>query len=226
MSNLLSYFKSSIGKKQIVAVTGLMLILFIVGHLAGNLIFYLGPEAFNKYAKKLSDLRPGFYVVEFGLLVVFVVHMTLTASIVLENIKSRTVNYNVKKSSNQRSLSTRLMPFTGTILIAFVVWHLLDFTFTDKHGDASVLQDGMSYGLYGVVYNAFTDPIHSGLYIIAMFSLGFHLNHGIQSFAQTFGFSSPTYTPLIKNISQWTAIVITLSFSSIPVYVLIQFLSS
>ena len=98
----------------------------------------------------------------------------------------------------------------------------MDFTFSDKHGDLSILSDGKSYGLYGVVYNAFTNPIHSGLYILAMMALGFHLSHGVQSFAQTYGFNSPQYTPLVRRISNGFAFVITSAFSAIPVYVLIH----
>ena len=177
MSSFLKCFTSSIGKKQIVAATGLCLILFIIGHLAGNLFFYSGPEAFNKYAEKLAHLRPGLLLVEAGLVVIFFVHMWLTVVLAIENHLARPVGYAVHKSAGKRSLATRLMPVTGTIIIAFVIWHLLDFTFSDHHGLLSVLDDGHSHGLYGVVYNAFSNPIHSTLYIIAMAALGFHLSH-------------------------------------------------
>jgi succinate dehydrogenase / fumarate reductase cytochrome b subunit len=215
--------KSSIAKKQIVAVTGLMLILFLIGHLAGNLYMYAGPEAFNAYAKKLASLRPGLLVVEIGLLAVFIIHLSVTALLVLENIKARgEIRYQVQKSRGNRSLATRLMPFTGTIILLFVGWHLLDFTFCDHHGPRSVLSDGKSYGLYGVVYNAFLDPIHSGLYILAMICIGFHLSHGVQSFLQTMGFHHPCYTPIVKKISTGTGILIALGYSSIPIYIMIK----
>ncbi len=214
--------KSSIGKKQIVATTGLALILFVIGHLAGNLIIYLGPEAFNKYAAKLAGLRPWLYIIESGLLAVFVIHMWFTALIVIENRMARPIGYAVSKSVGKRALDTRLMPYTGTIILAFVIWHLIDFTFVDKEGPLSVLVDGRSYGLYGVVYNAFSDPMHSILYIIAMAALGFHLSHAMHSFIQTFGFSHPRYTLMIRKASNIMAALITLAFSSIPVYVLVK----
>ncbi len=88
--------KSSIGKKQVVATTGLMLVLFIIGHLAGNLIMYLGPGPFNKYAAKLADLRPWLYAIEVGLLVVFIIHMWLTITLVIENKIARPVGYEVR----------------------------------------------------------------------------------------------------------------------------------
>jgi len=211
--------QSSIGKKQVVAATGLILIGFITGHLAGNLFIFMGPEAFNGYAKKLAGLRPGLYLVEAALLSMFIVHLWLTASLVLENLQSRPVKYRVFKAVGDRSWATRLMPFTGTLIVAFVVWHLLDFTFSDHHGARSILSDGKSYGLYGVVYNSFTDPAHSLLYVAAMIALGLHLSHGIQSFVQTFGFNHPRYTPVIKKISNGVGLFVALGYSSIPIYV-------
>lgn len=222
MSSFIQCLRSSIGKKQIVAATGLFLVLFVIGHLLGNLFIYLGPEAFNNYAKKLANLRPGLYAVEAGLLVIFFIHMWLTAVIVIQNRLARPIHYSVCKSVGDRSLATRLMPFTGTIIIAFVIWHLLDFTFSDHHGPLSVLADGQSYGLYGVVYNAFSDPIHSALYIIAMIALGFHLSHGIQSFIQTFGLGHPDHLPAVQKLSNGLGAFIAAVFSSIPVYVLLN----
>ena len=216
------YVRSSIGKKQVVAATGLILILFLVGHLAGNLFIYAGPEAFNNYAKKLAHLRPGLLIVEFGLAAIFFIHMWFTALIVLENRAARPVPYAVSQSVGKRALATRLMPYTGFIIITFVVWHLIDFTFSDHHGVASILADGKSYGLYGTVYNAFANPLHSLLYIIAMMAIGFHLSHGVQSFAQTFGFSHPKYMPMIKKISNGFGIFIATAFSLIPIYIWID----
>ena len=214
------FCKSSIGKKQIVAVTGLLLIVFILGHLAGNLIMYLGADAYNSYAKKLASLRPGLYFIEFGLFIVFLIHITFTAIVVIQNIQSRPIGYRVFRPSAERSIATRLMPYTGTILIVFVISHLLDFTFVDHEGPKSFLADGKSYGLYGVVYNAFSDPVQSLFYVIAMFSLGLHLSHGMESFVQTFGLNHPRHTPFLVQASRWSGFVIALLYSSIPVYIL------
>ncbi len=222
MNNLQQYFNSSIGKKQIVAATGLLLILFVIGHLAGNLFMYGGPQAFNGYANFLNHLRPTLYVIEFALLIIFVVHMYVTALLVLENVQARGKGYAVYKPVGKRSWATRLMPYTGTVVLAFVIWHLLDFTFADHNGPRSFMPDGSQMGLYGVVYNSFSNPFHSFLYIVAMMAVGLHLAHGIQSFFQTFGFNHPRYTPMISEISNALATLITLAFSSIPVYVLLD----
>ncbi len=223
MTAITSYYQSSIGRKQIVATTGLLLILFIIAHLAGNLLIFLGPEAFNHYAHKLAGLRPGFYVVEVGLAGVFIIHIYFTALLVLENIAARSQRYSVYNPKGERSLAAKLMPYTGTFLLAFLIWHLTDFTFADKYGPRSFLPDGKSYELYGLVYNSFADPVHSILYILAMMCLGFHLGHGVESFIQTFGFNHPVCTPKIKKFGYYFALVITLGYSSIPVYVMWQY---
>ncbi|OGX26730.1 MAG: hypothetical protein A2787_05400 [Omnitrophica WOR_2 bacterium RIFCSPHIGHO2_01_FULL_48_9] len=222
MCNIAEIYNSSIGKKQIVAVTGLMLVLFVIGHLAGNLFIYGGPDVYNAYAKKLAGLRPGLYVVEFGLLAVFLTHIHVTSLLVLENIRARGERYAVYHPVGNRSFATRLMAISGTIVLAFVIWHLLDFTFIEHTGPRSILGDGKSYGLYGVVFNAFADPLHSVLYVIAMLAVGMHLSHGVQSFMQTFGFDHPYYTPLIQKFSNIFACLVTIAYSSMPVYVLLK----
>lgn len=212
------YLNSSIGRKQIVAATGLLLILFVIGHLAGNLILYLGPEAYNNYAKKLAGLRPFLYFIESGLAAVFVVHMYVTALLVFDNIQARGQGYRIYAAVGERSLATRLMPYTGTLILAFVIWHLMDFTFVDREGPRSLV-NGVSLGLYGVVYNSFSDLWHSIFYVLAMFCLGFHLTHGIQSFFQTFGFSNEKNSVAIQKTSDALGFLIALGYSTLPVFI-------
>jgi succinate dehydrogenase / fumarate reductase cytochrome b subunit len=211
--------KSSVGKKQIVAVTGLMLIVFVIGHLFGNLFIFAGPKAFNWYADTLAGFRPWLYLIEIALLFVFLIHIFVTVLVVLENIRSAGITrYNVANSKSNRSLATRLRVWTGLFIFTFIIWHLLDFTFSDRNGARSVIGH-KSLGLYGVVYNSFLNPVHSLLYIIAMFCVGFHLSHGVQSCLQTFGFNHPKYSPMIKSVSNWFGFLIAMGFSAIPVYV-------
>ena len=218
MSSFNSYFQSSIGRKQIVAVTGLLLIGFVIMHLAGNLFIFGGPEAFNGYAKKLASLRPALNYLEAALAAIFVVHLYVTALLVFENFNARGQRYAVQKSKAQKTWVARLMPYTGTAVFAFVIWHLLDFTFADHEGPRRILC-GKDFGLYGIVYNSFKDPLHSLLYILAMIAVGMHLSHGVQSFCQTFGINHPRYTPIILKFSFWFSVLITLGYSSIPIFV-------
>lgn len=210
---------SSITKKKIVATTGLMLIIYIIAHLAGNLWIYAGPEAFNDYGEHLAAFGPLLWAAEIGLLAVFFVHIWFTAQVVLENIKARggLNRYAVQKDKGNISLAVRLMPYTGTYIFVFVVWHLFDFKYADV---AYRYINGQNYGLYGVVVNAFKDPTHSALYIFAMCCLGLHLAHGTQSFMQTFGANDLKYAKAFKSISAWFALLIVVGYSSIPIYVL------
>ncbi len=219
-TNIHSYLKSSIGRKQIVATTGLLLILFLLGHLAGNLLIYLGPDVYNQYSKKLISLRPGLYFIEFALLGVFITHMWFTAILVIENIKARGERrYANSKSLVKSTWVSRLMPYTGTVIVVFVVTHLMDFTFKAHVGPNSMV-NGVDLGLYGLVFNTFKNPLHSLWYVIAISCLGFHLAHGIQSFIQTFGFNHPAATPFVKKISNLLAVTLVILYCSIPIYVL------
>lgn len=202
---------TSIHKKQIVATTGVILILFIIGHLAGNLFIFGGPQAFNGYADKLESLGPLLLVVEYVLAAVFFIHIFLTASLVMENIKARGgINrYAVDVPMKKRSLATHIMPYTGSYILVFLIWHLFDFKFANDVN-----------GLYALVVNSFKDPMHSFLYIIAMGCLGFHLAHGFQSLFQTLGINDPKLTPFLRKASNLFGVFMAVSFSSIPIYVL------
>jgi succinate dehydrogenase / fumarate reductase cytochrome b subunit len=220
MQNINSHLNSSIGRKQTVALTGLLLIGYVIIHLAGNLLIYAGPKAFNGYAKLLAGLRPTFYLIEAGLLLIFLIHIYFTYLLTLENMHAR-ARYAVVKPKGNRSLSSQIMTYSGGIVLIFVIYHILDFTLIDHEGTRSIVK-GQGLGLYGVVYNSFANPIHSLFYIIAMIAIGLHLDHGVQSFIQTFGLNHPKYMPYIYKFSRWFAVAITLGYSSIPVYVLLN----
>lgn len=221
MNNIKSYLGSSIGKKQVVATTGLLLILYIIMHLAGNLLMLGGPELFNGYAATLHKLGPALKVIEYALLSVFFVHIYFTYLVVWENIRaSGHSRYAVDRPVGERSFATRLMPYTGTFLFLFLVWHLLDFTYIDHEGPRRLIQ-GMDFGLYGIVYNSFANPVHSGLYIIAMGCLGFHLAHGLQSFFQTFGFNHERSKNL-NFVSGFFGLIVAFGFSLIPIFVMLH----
>lgn len=208
---------SSILRKQIVAVTGLLLVGFVFGHLLGNFLIFVGESAFNAYAQKLQDLGPALYGIEAILLLIFLVHVTLTLSLVWENFQARPDRYAVSISTSKRSLATRIIPITGILVFSFIAWHLLDLKFSEHHGMVAGLE---SKGLYARVYEAFSSPAHSLLYILAMIALGMHLSHAIQSFIQTLGLCNQKVQPVIMKISLVIGIAVAVLFSSIPIYIL------
>lgn len=216
------FLSSSVGRKQFVAATGLCLILFVVAHLAGNLLLFAGPEVFNAYAHKLASLRPAFLVVEAILLLIFVSHLAVTGMLVVGNVKARgRSRYDVEQPQGERSLAARLMPLTGVVILVFVIWHLLDFTFTDHDGPRGVMPNEVHRGLYGVVFNSFRNPLNSLFYIVAMVAVGLHLSHGMQSFVQTFGFSGLALSPKLKVACQGIGLLVGLVYSCIPIYVMV-----
>ena len=169
---------STIQKKQIVGITGLAMVGFVLAHLSGNFLIYKGADAFNAYAKFLHDLGGLLWVMRLGILASFVLHIGFTINLVITNRKAR-VNryYKYRNHRSESSLATQLMPLTGTIILIYIIFHLLDFTLAEKVG----VIEGIDYGLYGLVVNTLSDPIHSILYIIAMASVGLHMFHAFQS---------------------------------------------
>jgi len=217
--NMKRYISSSIGKKQIVAVTGIAMVLFLIAHLAGNLLIFKGPEALNNYSKALHDLGGLLWIARIGLLAAFVLHFGFTISLVMQNRRARGVQYDQPLHKKTRKLSTKIMPLSGMIVFIYIIKHLIDFTFTPS-SPANAMVDGVYLGLYGLLYNSFSDPVTSLFYVVAMIAIGFHLNHGIQSFVQTLGGNHASYTPVVQKVGASLSVILAIGFSSIPLYVL------
>ena len=216
-----SYVKSSIGKKQIVGISGILMVAFVLVHLTGNFLIFKGPEALNDYSAFLHSLGGLLWVARIGLIATFLLHFGFTYLLVVQNKKARSDKYQGPPINKGRSWATRLMPYTGSILLIYLGVHLLDFTFT-KPSDLNGIVRGDFLGLYGLVYNSFLNPLRVLFYIAAMFSLGFHLTHGVQSFVQTIGFTSRNTMAMWQRVGLGLGIIVFVGFSSIPLYVLMD----
>ena len=212
------FILSLVGIKQLVALSGLAMVGFLIAHLLGNFLIFSGPIAINNYAYKLHSLGPVLWVARIGLLAMFLLHFSLVIYLVIVNKRARNGSYAVPIHKKTRSIFTQTMRYSGLLIFIYIIVHLLDFTFIPHTVDNSVI-DGVYYGLYGHVYNYFLNPIRSIFYIVTMFAIGFHLVHGVQSVLQTFGFYHKLYTPIIVKSSWIIAVIVALGFSSIPVYV-------
>ncbi|RAP27533.1 hypothetical protein DID74_00065 [Candidatus Marinamargulisbacteria bacterium SCGC AG-333-B06] len=212
------YFLSLVFVKQLVAVSGLAMVGFLIAHLLGNFLIFSGPIALNLYASKLHDLGPILWIMRLGLLAMFLLHFSLVVYLVIVNKKARENSYALPIHKKTRSFFTQTMRYSGLLIFVYIFVHLFDFTFTPHTAENSVI-DGMYYGLYGHVYNYFLNIYRSLFYIVTMFAIGFHLVHGVQSVMQTFGFYHVVYTPIIKKISWSIAFLIAFGFSSIPIYI-------
>ena len=207
------FYNSTIGKKAAMAVSGLVLFLFVAGHLVGNLQIYEGPEKLNNYAAFLRSMPALLWSVRITLIVMVVLHIWSSVQLALRKFDARPAGY-VQHKATQSSYASRTMYWSGPIILAFVIYHLLDFTFGTVNPD---FQEGNVYA--NVIASFQLIPV-SAFYIIAMLLLCMHLYHGLWSMFQSLGFSHPRYTPVLKRAAAAVAILIAAGNISIPVSVL------
>jgi len=221
--SLCAFVKSSIGRKFIVALTGLGLVLFLAGHLSGNLLIFAGQEAFNDYAEFLHSFLhgAGVWVARIGLLICFVAHVWFTILLTKENKAART-EY-AYEATVQAPKSSRIMIWSGLTILAFVIFHLLHYT-VKVGSDFSSYKDELGrHDAYRMVVTGFSNWFVSIFYIISMSLLCSHLSHGVASIFQTLGLRSEKTALPITRLSQAYAVVIYVGFISIPLAVLFGF---
>ena len=219
-----AYWQSSIGKKLVVAVTGLAMVLFLAGHLTGNLLIFVGRDAFNEYAEMLHSLGHGalIWVARIGLLVVVGLHVWATILLTKENKSARKQEYEFK-ATIQASKSSRLMIVSGLTILAFIVFHILHFT-ARVNSHLATLGETDPYGMVIAGFQAgFLNFFVVLFYVIAMTLLCSHLSHGVASMFQTLGLRSKKASDLIHKISVGYAVVIWAGFISIPLAIFLGF---
>jgi succinate dehydrogenase cytochrome b subunit len=207
------FYDSSIGKKAVMAVTGLVLFGFLILHMLGNLQVFLGREVMNHYAETLHG-NPGLlWVARVVLLVSVVLHTWAAIQLTAVKAAARPVAY-IKQGNVQGSTGSRTMMLSGPVIALFVIGHLLHFTTGTIHPQFVELH------AYENVITGFANPIAAGLYIVAMILVGFHLSHGIWSMFQSIGFSHPRYSPLIRKFAGVFSWILIAGFISVPIAVL------
>jgi succinate dehydrogenase / fumarate reductase cytochrome b subunit len=219
-----AYWQSSIGKKLVVAVTGLAMVFFLAGHLSGNMLIYAGPQAFNEYAEFLHTAGHGalIWVARVGLLVVVTLHVWATILLTRENKSARKQEY-AYKATIQASKSSRIMIWSGLTILAFVIFHLLHFT-VRVNSHLAGLGETDPYGMVIAGFQAgFLNFLVVLFYIIAMSLLCSHLSHGVASIFQTLGLRSKKASELIHKVSVGYAVVIWAGFISVPIAIFLGF---
>ncbi len=206
MTWLTDFWRSSIGGKVTMAVTGVLLFGFVVAHLLGNLLLLAGPDAINSYAKWLHDKGPLLWVARIGLIAIFLLHIVTAIRLSRANKVARPVAY-AKEATMQASMASRSMLWSGLSLLVFVVYHLLHFTFgvtnaehfAKKAAPSTAAWNG--HDVHAMVVASFQVPVIAIAYAAFQLVLFLHLLHGLQSFAQTLGVHHARYTPMIKKLS-------------------------
>ena len=240
MNIVTNLFKSSLGKKFIMAISGAALFLFVVGHLLGNLQIFLGPEAINRYGRFLQTNKEILWPVRIGLLGMVALHIWSAVKLSAENKAARPIGYADNPVPVAASYASRTMLMSGLIIAAFVVYHLLHFTL--KVPEVNLVKEPsvrdfktlIVYGpglhpieqgqdIYRMMIVGFRVPFVSGFYILAMALLCLHLSHGVSATFQSLGLKNQVYGPLIDRFAKTVAWVIFLGYISIPIAVLLGY---
>jgi succinate dehydrogenase / fumarate reductase cytochrome b subunit len=209
----MGFYGSTVGKKVLMAVTGILLFGYVVGHMLGNLQIYIGEEQINDYAELLHSNAAFLWSARLVLLFCVGVHIVAAAQLWLRNRASRPVKYRVFRPPAV-DYAARTMVWSGPIIALFVVYHILHFTTGQAHADFQHLKP------FHNVITAFSDPMVAGIYIVANFLLAVHLYHGVWSFFQTMGWDHPKYGPWRRRFAMLMAGVIGAANISIPLAVL------
>jgi succinate dehydrogenase / fumarate reductase cytochrome b subunit len=203
-----NFIWSSMGKKLLMALTGCCFIGFLSAHLAGNLTLYGGKDMFNSYAEHLHGLGPLVTLAEMGLLALAFVHITTGTVLFFQNLKARPQRYHMNKWAGGRTIASATMPYTGFVILGFLIFHLLNFHFVDKTNTT----------IYEIVLSAFQSTPYVILYIAAMVIVALHIRHGFWSLFQTLGANHPKYMPLIMGASIALSLIFGFGFGYLPIY--------
>jgi succinate dehydrogenase / fumarate reductase cytochrome b subunit len=217
-----AFYRSSVGKKMIVAVTGIILILFVVGHLLGNLQIFLGPDWINGYSQHLRDLGPLLWAVRLFLTVTVIIHIYVTIQLAIENRRARPASY-IDRHYVKADFSSRHMVMSGLIVLAFILYHLAHFTVrvTDPRFGLLKADPLGHYDVYSMMVYGFKNYYVSGFYVLGLFLLALHLSHGSSSFFQSLGLNDKKLTPRFALGGRIFAWLLFIGYTSIPVAILL-----
>jgi len=215
MASRSAAFSSSVGTKILIGITGVALVAYLLIHIAGNMMVFLGPAAFNKYAYTLEG-NPLLPIIEIALLLVFLIHIFKTVRMYLGNQSRRPVRYAQRKNAgrpSRKTFASSTMIVSGLWLLAFLVIHVKTFRF-------GVEQEWPAGGrdLYLLEMQAFTNPLMVAFYIISMLIVGSHLWHGVSSAFQSLGLDKPVWTRFILPAGKLLAVLIAAGFIVIAVW--------
>ena len=217
--------EKTLARKILVGVSGIFLLLFIIGHMLGNSTIFFGPSSLNNYAHHIQSLGPFLWVERLIMLALALIHIYFGITLTLENWKSGTTAY-VRRTYQRSTVFSRTMIYSGLVILAFLIYHLFNFTFQVTHPEISHLVDSAGrHDVYTMVVGSLQGFFVGLIYVIGMAALFFHLSHGIQSLFQTMGWNTDRTLPAIVTGGRVAAIVIGLGFLVVPLAVFFSFLN-
>lgn len=211
------FFSSTIGRKEVVAITGLGMTLFVLSHMLGNMLILVSPQAYNEYGHALIS-NPLIYIAEAGLVAALLFHVTLALLLSVRNAVAKGRGYAVSaKGDKATSCTAKTMWMQGILIFVFIVFHLVTFKYgthyTADYGNGEIRD------LHKLVVEVFMQPGYVVWYIICLIGLGMHLSYGVSSLFQTLGVNHPKYNFAIKCFGRFYAFVVLAGFLSQPIYV-------
>jgi succinate dehydrogenase / fumarate reductase cytochrome b subunit len=224
VNRLTRLVRSSVGAKYIMALTGLGLMIFVIAHMSGNLLIYGGKDALNSYAHSLTE-HPGLlWTARGGLLTIFVIHLLMAIQLRQEDYAARPIRY-VCENTVQASWASRYMLSTGLVVLGFVIYHLMHFTFgvliDPEHFKTAIAQDPKQHpDVAEMVVRGFQHPAIAITYVICQIVLGAHLWHGGSSWLQHLGLNGRGYDRLVNNLGPLVAAIVIIGNCSIPLVIL------
>lgn len=221
----LAFFSSSIGKKALVAITGLFMVVFVLAHLVGNLQIFSGPDALNAYGALLRSYPLTLWTLRIAMIAAVIVHLVVTISLATHNRQARPERY-LQKKSIRATITSRTMILTGLTVLAFVLYHLAHYTLGIINPDFMYLVDSQGrHNVYNMVIAGFQNPAVVGFYVLAQILLACHLSHGFSSAARTLGVIDQELFLKLQKGGRYFFAVVALLYSSIPLAVALNFLS-
>ena len=218
----MGFLSSTVGKKILMAITGFLLILFLCVHLLGNSFIYF--NLINAYGQRLHSVPPLVWAARIGMVILFAVHIFFGITLTLENWAARPQAYKVKKSL-RATFAGRTMIWTGLVIAAFLIYHILHFAMKVTNPDISQFEDDLGRDdVFRMIVLSFQNVLIAGGYIAALIAVFLHLYHGIQSFVQTFGLNSDASIPVVEKTGGGIAFILFLGYVSIPVAVVLGIL--
>jgi succinate dehydrogenase / fumarate reductase cytochrome b subunit len=216
MSGLSAYLGSSIGKKKLVGLSGLGIVGFTLAHMAGNLLLFVGPDAYNRYSHALVS-NPAIYLAEAGLVAIFLLHIVLTVQLTRDNRAARPVAYAASARGGKRtSFAARTAILSGLLMLAFVVLHLWTFKYGEYYATSV---DGVEMrDIHRLVVEKFQEPLYVGWYLLCLLILGMHLSHGVSASFQSLGLFASNH-PTLKKLGLALAAVIAGGFILQPLLI-------
>ena len=221
MGLLARLIQSSLGKKCLMAITGLGLFLFIIAHMLGNLQVFLGAEAINRYAHFLKSNPEILWTSRIGLLAMVLVHITTSIALTLENRASRDTRYAVYQPV-KATFTSRTMIYSGSIIFFFVLVHLAHYTLMTIHPEYQNLRDIHGHhDVYRMVVLGFSNNWFAGFYVMSVGLLCFHLSHGIAAMFQSLGLKNEAYAERIECFAKTFAVILFVGYAAVPVSVVL-----